>query len=165
MTDYSLQLLKDQFPNIDFEDAYYDLDQVNQAFIHVAECGHLEICKWLMQFNPDVHAYDDYAFRYAAQNGYLEVCKWLMQFNPDVHGAFRWAASNGQLEVCKWLMQFNPNVHIYDDYAFRWAAHGDHLEVCKWLIEIDKDLIKLLNNKQLKKLNNYVNLQRKKSAR
>jgi len=37
--------------------------------------------------------------------------------------------------------------------------------MCKWLIEIDEDLIKLLDDEQLKKLNNYINLQRKKSAR
>src|SRR6056297_2441722 len=99
MTDYSLELLRDQFPNIEFQDNFYDLDQVNGAFIYAAEYGHLEMCKWLIQFNPNIHILDDYAFRWAAENGHLEVCKWLMQFNPDIRAdndyAFKWAASNG----------------------------------------------------------------------
>jgi len=158
---YSLKLLKDQFPNIEFKD---DLNNIDDAFTLAAYGGHLEVCKWLMQFDPDVHIGNDCAFRLAARNGHLEVCKWLMQFNPDVHSkddfAFRWAACNGHLEVCKWLMQFNPDVHAGDDYAFRYAACNGHLEVCKWLIELKpdyyRDFINESKSQKVKELLNYI---------
>ena len=132
MDNYSSELLQNQFPNI-------ELNNINRSFGSAAHNGHLVICEWLMQFNPDVHAIDDYAFRWAARNGHLETCMWLIQFKPDVHAVY--------------------------DYVTRWAAENDHLETCMWLIEIDKDLIELLNEEQLKKLEFYVNMKRKKSAR
>jgi len=134
MTDYSLQLLKGQFPNIDFECIYLDLNKINEVFVYVAGNGHLEVCKWLMQFNPDVHVYSDAAFRYAAKNGHLEVCKWLMQFNP--------------------------NVHVYNDQSFRCAFDNNHLELCKWLINLNpiyyRNFINKRNDLEMKELLKYI---------
>lgn len=123
-------------------------DGIDRLFQIAVENGHIDVCKWLTQFNPNIHAGHEYAFCCAASKGYLNICKWLLQYNPNIHVyndcAFRCAAAYGHLEVCKWLLQFNPNVRTENDWAFRHAAENGHFGICKWLLQFDIDK-KLIN--------------------
>ena len=51
------------------------------ALRYVAENGHFEIVKLLLEHGVDVHANNDYALRVAAKYGYFEIVKLLKQYS------------------------------------------------------------------------------------
>jgi hypothetical protein len=75
--------------------SYKNLKFNNRMFVDTCKKGHLPVAQWLIQFNPDVHAWNDSAFRLAHENGQLHVTQWLMQFNPCL----------------EWLVLINFNKH------------------------------------------------------
>ena len=74
-----------------------------QMFIDACSNGHLNVAKWLLQFNPNVHALNDEAFRSACKNGHLDVAKWLIQFNPDVHVLNDYVFRKSPAHIVEWL--------------------------------------------------------------
>ena len=50
-------------------------------FIDACKNGHLDVAKWMIQFDPNVRANDDEAFRLACKNGHLDIAKWLIKYN------------------------------------------------------------------------------------
>ena len=82
VSEFSKDKFTFQFIN---KSSYKKIKFDNEMFINACENGHLDVAKWLLQFNPDVHTWNDYAFRSACENGHLDVAKWLLQFNPNVH--------------------------------------------------------------------------------
>lgn len=97
----------------------------------------IELVKYLVENNADIHAYEDLAVRWAAGNGHLEIVKYLLEIGADIHVyddlAVRWAAENGHLEVVKYLVKNGADIHARDDLAFQWAAERGHLEVVNYL--------------------------------
>ena len=102
-----------------------------EANVNAAECGHLDVVKWL-HFNRSEGS-TTYAIDKAAANGHLDVVKWL-HFNRSegcTTDAIDNAAAFGHLEIVKWLHQ-NRSEGCSTD-AIDNAASNGHLDIVKWL--------------------------------
>ena len=118
------------------------------ALRYIAEKGHLEVVKYLIEKGADVHTKNDSALRTSAEKGHLEVVKYLIEKGADIHAvndsALHFSVLYGHLEVVKYLIEAGADVHANHDLALRWSANSEHLEIVKYLIEkgANIDLIK-----------------------
>ncbi len=87
------------------------LNKLDNQLIEACIQGDLSQVKSLIIEGANIHADDDYALRWAAECGHLEVVKYLVEdHEANVHAlnewALRWAARNGHLEVVKYLKSY-----------------------------------------------------------
>jgi ankyrin repeat protein len=113
--------------------------------------GHLDVVKWLLDHNADVHVDDDEGdtpLHRAARGGHLEVARILLeriaegQFPewPRMYPTSPWRRSSGTPSVvARLLLDHNADVHVRDG---RWRHSttlrsdvGGQLEVARILLE------------------------------
>ena len=130
-----------RYPNINI--SYND----ECAFRHACYNKQLDIAKWLLNVNPDIHisVFND-AFQQSCRMGHLDVVEWLISVKPDIDISFnhdlvfRNACYDGYLDLAKLLIQMKPDIDIsvYDNHLFKDACIEGYfnfkcLEVAKWL--------------------------------
>jgi ankyrin repeat protein len=67
-----------------------------------AQCGNLEVVKYLVSQGADITADDNHALRWASAYGHLKVVKYLVSQGADVHADDNYAVE-GHLDVVKFL--------------------------------------------------------------
>ena len=81
--------------------------------------------------------------KWAVKKGYLDVVKYLVEQNANIHAqdnyALRWAATKGHLDVVKYLVESGANVSALNNYALENAALNRHLDVVEYLKEVLKN--------------------------
>ena len=85
-----------------------DIHADNKALQNAAWSGHLDVVKYLVEQEANIHANDEYALRWAAYNGHFDVVKYLIEHGADIHAenedALRSAALEGHLDIVKYLI-------------------------------------------------------------
>ncbi len=112
----------------------------DEALIWAAGNGYLEIVKYLIENDADIHAKDDEALKSASASGHLEIVKYLKEKGADNDEALKISSLFGHLPVVKYLVENNANIHADDDSALRWASGNGHLEIVKYLVENEANI-------------------------
>lgn len=112
---------------------------INAAFVHCAQGGHLDIVRYLVERGADYRIYNDSAFCMSAQDGHLDVVKYLHELGAEIHAqgeyALAFSALRGQMDVVKYLLEHGADIHYNDDEPFRDAVEGGHMDVIRYMIE------------------------------
>lgn len=72
--------------------------------------------------NIDSHSYN-HAFQCSCAEGHIQIAKWLIEFNPDInirdfyHYVFRSSCSRGHYNVAKWLTTICSKYEIKQKYG------------------------------------------------
>lgn len=114
-------------------------DLLSDILGNVAEHGHFEVAKLMLENGADVHYDSDIALRSASDNGEIEIVKLLLQYGADVHAendeALRSASGNGETEIVKLLLENGADVHAVDGEALMSASECGYTEIVKLLLE------------------------------
>ena len=121
----------------------------NRALKLVAEYGHLDIVKYLIERGADIHTCDDYSLRIASCCGHLKVVQYLIENGADIHAndiqfsitchALRLACWNGHLDVVKCLLKNGADIPDMDLGNPSTYEYYGHLEIVEYM-----DLVKSL---------------------
>jgi len=121
-----------------FVERYENLD-VSTGFTSAAECGHLNVLKFLHSKNPSlgtvVRTVD---ISSAAINGHLNVLQWAYEngIHCEMGKILRESAYNGHLEIAKWA--YLSPIHInYIKEAINLASLSGHIDIVKWLCSLE----------------------------
>jgi hypothetical protein len=118
-----------------FVERYENLD-VSTGFTSAAECGHLNVLKFLHTKNPSLGATVDVSS--AAINGHLNVLQWAYEngIHCEMGKILRESAYNGHLEIAKWA--YLSPIHIsYIKEAINLASLSGHIDIVKWLCSLE----------------------------
>ncbi len=109
----------------------------NSALRWASNNGHLEVVKYLVGLDANIHTNDDLALIWASEEGHIEVVKYLVWVGANIHaqndGALILASQYGHIDVVKYLVGLGANIHTRNDAALRWANRFGHLDVVKYL--------------------------------
>jgi ankyrin repeat protein len=123
-------------------------DTPYSAIMEAAECGRLEVLKWLVKQGADLDTIIEPGGRsvmhFAASSGHLETVKWLVLQGGDVDSIddsgqtlLHLAAENGHLDLCHWLLLQGLEVDQPDCDGvtpLRLAVRGAHADVVSFLL-------------------------------
>ena len=98
----------------------------------------LDVVKFLVENNANIHAYDDFAVQIASKEGNLEILKYLESKGADIHVdddvTIQVASEKGHLDIVKFLVENKANIHTNNDCSVYWASRNNHHEVVKFLV-------------------------------
>lgn len=118
----------------------------DNALIIAAREGHVDMVRFLLENNANVHAKNDSAIKYAAENNHVEVLNVLIHFNADIDAnkgrALILASLKGRYEAVACLLENGANAKGYMDCnkPIDLANFGQHSAVVSLLKEYGADL-------------------------
>lgn len=120
---------------------YVSLNDIGESLGFAAECGHLEIVKYLStMYKEDAIGSEHYsdALLFATEYGHLEIVKYLSSFRI-CYGYYRtaieFAIMHGRLNILKYFIDINGSIKLSnDDWFVTRAVKNGHLEIIKYLV-------------------------------
>lgn len=100
----------------------YSILDLNDAFILACRYGHLNLCKYLLQYNGNIKisAKEDEAFCSACENGHFEIAIWLLRLKPNI------------------------NIMAQNNRPFKLSQHNEHNDIATWLIRLQPEIVEFL---------------------
>jgi len=125
----------------------------NSAVSDVAENGHLDIVKYLVEKKGANISVD--AVSHAAINGHLDIVKYLVEKGAKISDdAVEYAARSGNLALVKYFVEKGANI---SDDAISYAAKNGHLDIVKYLVENGAKIIDIdINLAKTKEIKDYL---------
>lgn len=118
----------------------FDLDNTIQAFILVAQKGHLQILEYLHR-EVEIDIQNLRALVSACDNGHLSIVKYLHQNGADIsltgdYLLIYHASESGNLSLVKYLFENGANrEQLTMNYSLRAASKKGYLDLVKYLYE------------------------------
>jgi len=114
--------------------------EINLALLRACENGYLDIVKYLVEHDANIHAWNDLALRQACHNGHFSIVKYLVEEGANIHAendsALRFSSERGHLDIVKYLVEEGANIHAENDSALRFSSERGHLDIVKFLISM-----------------------------
>merc|ERR1711964_402996 len=119
------------------------------ALMKVAQKGHLDVFRLLLEQKAAPDAKDDYGWTpmmWASLEGNMNILEFCVnelmmvvdQTNEKGEGLLQKAATNGHSDVCKFLIKQGAKVNAHDSEgqsSLMWAASNSHLETVELLLQ------------------------------
>lgn len=114
-----------------------DVKKCPSSLLTSVNYDYWEVAKYLIDNGIDLST--DESIVTVSHSGNLEMVKYLVEHNANIHVcndlAVGYASENGHLEIVKYLMSKGANIHTRNEYAIRWAICYSHFDVVNYLLE------------------------------
>jgi hypothetical protein len=137
-----------------YTDVNYLDKQKFDLILDVIKNDNIEVLKWLYDLCPILFHNGDKLLFQSCKYGYLELSKWLMEIDLDLHpydltfNILDDCQYTDSLEMLQWIYKENSNSLTIDNFnlIFSFACKYGHLNICQWLYSLKLELNIVNNN-------------------
>ncbi|KAJ3085153.1 hypothetical protein HK102_000272, partial [Quaeritorhiza haematococci] len=119
-------------------------ESIDFALIAAVQRGQLELVRFLLEHQADIHLMDDYPLRESITKGRLTVADLLIDHGANIRAngdeAFRLAVVKGFHDLVKRLLTLGADIHAHNDEALISAVGNGDVELVKILVANGADL-------------------------
>ena len=116
----------------------------NKRLIAASKQGNIDIVRFLLENEANVHAVDDLALRWASSNGHTDTVLLLLDNEANIHAqndlALILASKNGHTDTVLLLLENDANAHALNDWALRLASHNGHTDIVDLLLKSEANV-------------------------